>query len=97
MRRARHTTQDVEPLCILSNGLSPDEDDELRRLNFLATVGQLSDSRQERLVELRLRDRRDDVREPRESLVVKENEEDGGKRQFRFERTSETPPDASSQ
>lgn len=50
----------------LGKGLTAEEDDELRRLGFLYEMGQLSERSQERFVELRLRDQRRRVREPRE-------------------------------
>jgi hypothetical protein len=50
----------------LSDRLTIEEDDELRRLNYLAEMGLLSEQSQERLIELRLRDRRRRVRGPRE-------------------------------
>lgn len=53
-------------LLDLSDRLDVDEDDELRRLNYLSEMGLLSDRSQERLIELRLRDRRRQVRGPRE-------------------------------
>ena len=46
--------------------LTQEEDDELRRLSYLAKVGVLSPHKTERMLELRLRDRRKEVREPRE-------------------------------
>ena len=46
--------------------LTQEEDDGLRRLKFLATYGELSQLSKERLLELRLRDRREEVRLPRE-------------------------------
>ena len=46
--------------------LSYEEDAELRRLNYLAEIGSLAGSKADRLIELRLRDRRNDVRAPRE-------------------------------
>jgi hypothetical protein len=50
----------------LHDRLTADEDDELRRLGYLFQMGLLSESKQERLLELRLRDDRRHVREPRE-------------------------------
>jgi hypothetical protein len=50
----------------LSDPLTVDEDNELRRLSYLAEMGMLSQPSQERLIELRLRDRRRKVRAPRE-------------------------------
>jgi len=46
--------------------LTVEEDDELRRLGYLYEMGQLSERSQERFVELRLRDQRWRIREPRE-------------------------------
>ncbi|HUB70416.1 MAG TPA: hypothetical protein VL984_08335 [Acidimicrobiales bacterium] len=46
-------------------GLTREEDDELRRLAYLARFGVLDDVTKERMVELRLRDRRKTIREPR--------------------------------
>jgi hypothetical protein len=58
---------DSEPVGVyLSDPLTVEEDDELRRLNYLAEMGLLSEQSQERLIELRLRDRRRRVRGPRE-------------------------------
>ena len=50
----------------LHERLAVEEDDELRRLSYLFRMGLLSDRSQERLIELRLRDQRRKVREPRE-------------------------------
>lgn len=47
-------------------GLSREEDDELRRLSFFSTVGALSEEKLNRFRELRERDRREEVRPPRE-------------------------------
>ena len=44
--------------------LTPDEDEELRRINVLAQFGELPDLMVQRFVELRSRDRRTDIREP---------------------------------
>lgn len=44
--------------------LSPEEDEELRRINFLAQFGNLPDLMIQRFMELRSRDRRMDIREP---------------------------------
>jgi hypothetical protein len=58
---------DSEHISIdISDRLTAEEDDELRRLNYLWEMGLLSEGSQERLVELRLRDRRKKVRGPRE-------------------------------
>ena len=46
--------------------LSRSEDDELRRLHFLSQLGALSERSKVRLLELRLRDRRREIRTPRE-------------------------------
>ncbi|HEX4862888.1 MAG TPA: hypothetical protein VFV02_02375 [Acidimicrobiales bacterium] len=50
----------------IPQGLTRDEDDELRRLHWLSRMGTLAVQRVERLLELRLRDRRTEIREPRE-------------------------------
>jgi hypothetical protein len=50
----------------LTQGLSRDEDDELRRLNYMAQHGMLSPRSRERILELRMRDRRLEIRAPRE-------------------------------
>lgn len=44
--------------------LTPDEDEELRRINVLAQFGELPELMVQRFVELRSRDRRIDIREP---------------------------------
>ena len=46
--------------------LSPEEDDELRRLRYLADSGTLSERCRARIRELRSRDRRSEIRPPRE-------------------------------
>lgn len=50
----------------LGAGLTREEDDELRRLNFLAKVGTLSERKRQRILELRILDRRVQIRPPRE-------------------------------
>lgn len=47
-------------------GLSRDEDDSLRRLAYMDSNGGLSSWSRERVTELRTRDRRASVRQPRE-------------------------------
>ena len=47
-------------------GLTRQEDDELRHLYWLSQVASLAGRKAERFIELRLRDRRRDVRPPRE-------------------------------
>lgn len=44
--------------------LSPEEDEELRRINVMAQFGDLPPLMIQRFVELRSRDRRMDIREP---------------------------------
>jgi hypothetical protein len=46
-------------------GLTADEDNELRQLTWFSLVGHLSDASQARLLELRAKDRRSKVRNPR--------------------------------
>ena len=50
----------------MPQGLTRAEDDELRRLHWLGRIGTLAGRKVERLIELRLRDRRTEIREPRE-------------------------------
>jgi hypothetical protein len=50
-------------------GLTPDEDRELRRLHALAEFGALTPQMRELYDDLRARDRRDTVREPRDVAV----------------------------
>ena len=52
----------------LTQGLTRDEDDELRRLNYFQQFGPLAGEKAERYIELRLRDRRERVRAPREFI-----------------------------
>ena len=49
----------------LEVGLTRAEDNELRRLNWMAQRGKLTEGMRERMVELRLRDRRKTIRHPR--------------------------------
>ncbi len=62
----------------LSDHLKVDEDDELRRLNYLWDMRLLSEPSKERLVELRLRDRRRMVRRLRALGDEEEPEEPTG-------------------
>ena len=55
-------------------GLSRDEDDSLRRLAYFAENAGLSKWSESRLTELRSRDRRDDIRLPREIMGDLEEE-----------------------
>lgn len=50
----------------IDHPLTREEDDELRRLNYMAQHGELSERSKERMVELRLRDRRQEIRPTRE-------------------------------
>ena len=65
MRHKPSTVQDEE-LSSLDERLTRQEDDELRRLNFFSQMGSLSPLKKERFVQLRLRDRRIEIRPPRE-------------------------------
>ncbi|HET6966319.1 MAG TPA: hypothetical protein VFH58_16210 [Acidimicrobiales bacterium] len=58
--------------------LTREEDDELRRLNFLAQTGALSERSEARVLELRLRDRRKKIRPPREFESLTEREKSAG-------------------
>ena len=64
----RHKPESVheDELSELDKRLTRNEDDELRRLNYFSQVGNLSPRKKERFVELRLRDRRTEIRPPRE-------------------------------
>lgn len=62
--------------------LTREEDDELRRLRWISQVGCLSQHKRERMVELRLRDRRQVVREPREFAEEKIEVRGGKKRKW---------------
>lgn len=75
----------------LDQRLSPEEDDELRRLHYMGTQGMLSERMRERLLVLRVRDRRDHIRSPREFGDVRDAREStkGARlRGFRFLRRS---------
>lgn len=63
MAESKGTTRDVE--SELDSGLTPAEDNELRQLTWFSMVGQLSESSNERILELRAKDRRTKVRNPR--------------------------------
>ena len=63
MAESKGTTRDVE--SELDSGLTPSEDNELRQLTWFSMVGQLSESSNERILELRAKDRRTKVRNPR--------------------------------
>lgn len=56
----------VRQAARLPQGLTRAEDDELRRLHWLSEIGALAAKKVERLIELRLRDRRHEIRPPRE-------------------------------
>lgn len=56
----------VEEAPELTQGLTSEEDDELRRLHYFSQIGTLAGAKLERILELRLRDRRATIRPPRE-------------------------------
>ena len=62
--------------------LTREEDDELRRLHWISQIGFLSQHKRERMVELRLRDRRQVIREPREFAEEKVEVRGGKKRKW---------------
>lgn len=64
----------VDETAGLAVPLTLEEDDELRSLNYLNEIGCLAPHKAERLLELRLRDRRFKVRPPRD-LVEEEQRE----------------------
>jgi hypothetical protein len=53
----------------MPGALTPDEDNELRRLSALSRYGELSPSAAQALDELRKRDRRTEIRPPRDVVV----------------------------
>lgn len=55
---------------VAEQGLSREEDDELRHLFWLSQIGTLVGRKAERLLELRFRDRRRDIRPPRDEEGV---------------------------
>jgi hypothetical protein len=63
------TDRSIEQVSLASSldsrGLTTEEDNELRQLTWFSLVGHLSDASQARLLELRARDRRSKVRNPR--------------------------------
>lgn len=61
--RAR-SSAGTEEVCV-DGGLTRVEDNELRRLNWMSQRGQLTEQMRERMMELRLRDRRKTIRRPR--------------------------------
>jgi hypothetical protein len=79
----RHKAESVheDELSELDKRLTRNEDDELRRLNYFSQVGSLSPRKKERFVELRLRDRRTEIRPPRE---FGEDETNTAKQRRRF-------------
>lgn len=63
LMRARARAEAEE--ASLGVGLTRVEDNELRRLNWMAQRGRLTEGMRERIIELRLRDRRATIRRPR--------------------------------
>ena len=64
MTGTRPETKQIE--SAFEDRLTAEEDDELRRLGYLYEMDQLSERSQVRFLELRLRDERRRIREPRE-------------------------------
>ena len=63
---AQRTSRRVQPKPDLEDdGLTAEEDNELRQLTWFSMVGQLSDTSRTRLLELKRKDRRNKVRNPR--------------------------------
>lgn len=58
--------RDPEVPAVPASGLTSEEDDDLRRLHWLAQNATLSPLLQERMLERRVRDRRSEIRQPRE-------------------------------
>jgi hypothetical protein len=64
MTDSGHTIEEAKQAEV--DRLSCEEDDELRRLYFMSQHGELSERSRQRMLELRLRDRREKIRPPRE-------------------------------
>lgn len=62
--------------------LTRDEDDELRRLHWISQIGSLALHKRERLLELRVRDRRSEIRPPREFAEEKVEVRAGKRRKW---------------
>ena len=77
----------VDQTAPIPQGLSPAEDDELRRLHWLSQIGSLAGRKAERLLELRLRDRRKEIRAPREFAEEKVEVKGGTRRRWYHFRT----------
>ena len=72
----------LEELVDVPQRLTRQEDDELRRLNWFSQIGILSQHKRERMLELRLRDRRNEIRGPREFAEEKVEVTAGTKRRW---------------
>lgn len=70
--------RDPEASAVPAPGLTRDEDDDLRRLHWLAQNATLSPLLQKRMFERRVRDRRSEVRQPREFATTPHPEPEGG-------------------
>jgi hypothetical protein len=76
--KSRERAPRAKPAESLGEGLTRDEDDELRRLHYFSQFGALAGQKLERFLELRLRDRRKAVRKPREFDVSEQPKADMG-------------------
>ncbi|HEX4862568.1 MAG TPA: hypothetical protein VFV02_00760 [Acidimicrobiales bacterium] len=56
------TVPPIDEAASIPQGLTREEDDELRRLHRFSQLGELAGRKRERLMELRLRDRRKEIR-----------------------------------
>ena len=65
-RPADQATPGAQPAGPVAEGLTREEDDELRRLHYFSQFGALAGQKLERFLDLRLHDRRASVRTPRE-------------------------------
>jgi len=66
VERSKTSKPVAEPTADPLPQLTQDEDNELRRLEWISQVGTVALHKQERLMELRVRDRRQQIRPPRE-------------------------------
>lgn len=76
------TSPAIDTPQALPERLTRDEDDELRRLHWFSQIGRLSLSKNERMLELRLRDRRKEIRPPREYAEEKVETTASGRRKW---------------
>jgi hypothetical protein len=72
----------LDELVDVPQRLTRQEDDELRRLHWFSQIGILAQRKRERLLELRLQDRRNEIRAPREFAEEQVEVKAGTKRRW---------------